>query len=230
MKVEIIAECGCNWSNLDQAKQMIKEAKKCGADLAKFQVFNLEVLKDYDEELKKKLIPLILNFESLKELIDYGKEIGITVFASVMHSSLVDMCEKAGMQIYKIRHKDRHNIELINKIKATGKRVIISISPIDVYDESYRDFDKLYCVPYYPTELKEISFNAFHFIQINGFSDHTIGIYSPIVATMMTSKDKFIIEKHFKISEDCIDANISLNPEEFSEMVKHLRKIEVLKL
>jgi sialic acid synthase SpsE len=35
-----------------------------------------------------------------------------------------------------------------------------------------------------------------------------------------------VIEKHFKLDDNCIDANISLNPKQFCEMVRNIKNFE----
>ena len=41
-----------------------------------------------------------------------------------------------------------------------------------------------------------------------GYSDHTNGIASPLYSIAVGSR---IIEKHFKIDEDCVDASVSID-------------------
>ena len=38
-----------------------------------------------------------------------------------------------------------------------------------------------------------------------------------------------IIEKHFKLNDDCVDAEVSITPSEFKEMVDKIRRVEAAK-
>ena len=88
----IIAEAGVNHNgSIKIAKQLAKSAKECGADIVKFQTFNVNGLvskyaemADYQkknlgvqESQKDMLKKLMLTQEEFLELVGYCKEIGI---------------------------------------------------------------------------------------------------------------------------------------------------------
>ena len=88
----IIAEAGVNHNgNLDIAKQLVLHAKRCGADIVKFQTAKLDALvskqaqmADYqrknigkEESQKEMLRKLLLPYEAFIELADYCKSVGI---------------------------------------------------------------------------------------------------------------------------------------------------------
>ena len=56
-----------------------------------------------------------------------------------------------------------------------------------------------------------------------GYSDHTNGIASPLYSIAVGSR---IIEKHFKIDEDCVDASVSIGMDVSKKMITEIRKIE----
>ena len=53
--------------------------------------------------------------------------------------------------------------------------------------------------------------------QIRGFSDHTKDISSSLA---MIAAGARVIEKHFKLDDDCIDAAFSLNPSQMETLCR----------
>ena len=62
---------------------------------------------------------------------------------------------------------------------------------------------------------------------VSGFSDHTLGSTAPIVAVSFGAK---VIEKHFILDKSIggVDADFSMDREEFAQMVKDIRDTEKL--
>ena len=63
-------------------------------------------------------------------------------------------------------------------------------------------------------------------LKINiGYSDHTLGILAPIIAV---SKGAKVIEKHITLNKKMSgpDHLASLEPDEFEEIVKNIKKFE----
>ena len=146
----LIAECCTNWIDLDMAKEMIGETKECGADLAKFQLYDVEIDKGmphYDWVKDREL-----SFPQAKMLFDYGAEIGMEVFFSVFGVKYVDWCEKIGVKRYKIASgmRDKSVWRAISRI---GKRAIISSSGIETFPYGILAI-MLYCEPGYPSDVK----------------------------------------------------------------------------
>ena len=91
----------------------------------------------------------------------------------------------------------------------------------------------MHCVSSYPVEKKEANLLAIktlkkHFKNcIIGYSDHTIGIFAPLVAVAFGAS---IIEKHFTldISTPGPDHKASLEPTTFRQMIKAIREVEQL--
>jgi len=89
----------------------------------------------------------------------------------------------------------------------------------------------LKCTSSYPAPIEEANLAmipdlAQRFGVITGLSDHTMGITSPVIATILGAK---VIEKHFILDRSIggPDASFSLNEKEFTEMVKAVREAEV---
>ena len=123
-----------------------------------------------------------------------------------------------------------------------GKPIIISTG-ITTFDEiqdavaicrgeGNNDIVLLKCTSAYPAALEDANLMTIPnlsetFGVISGFSDHTLGITAPIVATTLGAK---VIEKHFILDKSIggADADFSIDKQEFSEMINAIRDVEKL--
>jgi len=230
----IIAEAGVNHNgNIDRAKELVKTAKEIGADAVKFQTFwDLGCLKEY-ELTKKQWVDLKL----------YCDEIGIE-FMSTPHwgspycgykdedyevIDFVDTLVKRHKIASPYLTNRRYVIAIANKRKpiilSTGsiihKNRMATIAEINqALTWLYKmDITLLHCISKYP--LKSDNYSRVQKLRRFGVpvgvSDHTQNINIPSFP---------VIEKHFKLDDNCIDANVSLNPEQFKQMVDHVRNKE----
>lgn len=176
--MKIIAECGCNWDSLEQAKEMIRRSKEVGCFASKFQIYNEDVIKSslHFDFLKS----IMINKEIAEKLFNYGKSIKQEVFFSVMYPSAIEWLEnKIGVNYYKIRFADCQNEQIIKKIEKTKKpfflstnfkKKVISKSPNKII---------LYCSPHYPSlpYSYNIYFNDKLYLNKNtGISSHCKGL------------------------------------------------------
>jgi len=220
----LIAEIGQNHcGSMVLARRLIFEAKRNGADLAKFQLYDSK--KIYGEYQKSEL-----SKEQAFMLFNYGKEAGIEVFFSVFDVGRVRWCEEMGVKRYKIASRSNTDFDLIDAIIATNKPIIISVSSTPMIDANHptvRWFNKdpnlrlppidhLYCIPHYPTALDELHFRINSFAVYSGFSDHTLNLTASKVAISRGAK---IIERHFCINKQTgVDAPWSMTPSELREL------------
>ena len=241
-KILVIAECGINGGGIIEInKELILRAKDAGADVAKFQLYDVDALfpdkqiiaqnRNWYEEVKKTQ----LTKEQVFELAGYCREVGIEFFASAFDLERLSWLEEVGVKRHKIPNRYKSS-SILNAMRRTGKQIIISTYPDDPFIEwefwrgtctAAHDYKFLYCVSNYPTELKdlhfaEIKFDSNHF---NGLSDHTIGIETSIIAM---ARGATIIEKHFCLKRDNSNPDMvcSIEPNELKELVKFARKVE----
>ena len=242
---------------IEIAKETIKAAKDIGANAIKLQTYTADTLTlDCDNEdfiIKggtlwddRKLYDLYkeayLPWEWHKELFDYARSIDIDIFSSPFDKSAVDFLEQFNPSAYKIASFEITDYELIRYTASKGKPIIIStgIATIDeIQDavdicrkEGNNNIVLLKCTSAYPAALEDanlimIESLANTFDVISGFSDHTLGITAPIVATTLGAK---VIEKHFILDKSIggADADFSLDKKEFEQMIKAVRDTEKL--
>ena len=80
----LVAECGLNWDNLEQAKEMIELAKEADFDLCKFQLYNADVIRSCtNQEMRYKLIEHKLHPGHAGALFRHGRKHKIEVFFTV---------------------------------------------------------------------------------------------------------------------------------------------------
>ena len=243
--------------SLEIAKESIKAAKEAGANAIKLQTYTPDTItlncnkedfiikgetlwdgKTFYELYKEAYTP----WEWHEELFEYARSIGIDIFSTPFDKTAVDFLEQFNPIAYKIASFEITDYELVRYTASKGKPIIIStgIATIgeiqDVVnicrEEGNNNIILLKCTSSYPAPLEEANLAtipnlAGTFGVVAGFSDHTLGIVAPVVATTLGAK---VIEKHFILDKSLggPDASFSLDKEEFTHMVKTIRDAEKL--
>jgi len=255
--VYIIAELSANHEQkFDLAKQTIIAMKGAGADAVKLQSYLPEsITLDSDKSwfrtrndsiwagqrmydlFKKAYTPR----EWHKDLQKLSHSLNMDFFSSPFDLQDVDFLEDLNVLIYKIASPEIVDIPLIKKVAETGKPIIISSGAATEKDlklatETIRATGNdqiaiLKCTTAYPTPYSEVNLATIQKIKADfnvvvGLSDHTLGTTVPIAAVALGAK---IIEKHFVLDKNGngIDKEFSLEPKEFSQMVKSVREAEL---
>tara|TARA_B100000035_G_C20865523_1_gene493751 strand:- start:120 stop:806 length:687 start_codon:yes stop_codon:yes gene_type:complete len=217
-----IAEIGLNHNgNFNICHEMIKLAKKSGADIAKFQ-------------LGWKSLPHEINFldlERIKTLKKWADEFNIELMFSIFNKESLEMVKELNLEKYKIASRTVvGDIDLVKEIVNLKKKTFISLG---MWEEDYlpitgkENIDYLWCKSKYPTEPNDLknfpkNFKKSDFI---GYSDHSIGIDMPLVAISRGAK---VIEKHFTLDKSSTvvrDHVLSATPDEFKDLVNIGREI-----
>ena len=255
MKVNIIAEAGVNHNgNIVKAKKLALEAKKTGADFVKFQIFNPDALaldnlkktayqkkntKNKSENQYDMLKKLSLSHKDFSKLIKYCKKIDIKFLASVFDLTSLNYLKKN--KNYKIGSSEISNFFLLKEVARLNKKLIISTGMCDftsikkalnlLYKNGQdKKITLLHCNSAYPTPLSDANILTINelrnFFKISvGYSDHTLGKETVYAAVALGAE---VIEKHFTLNKKLKgpDHKISLDVNEFREMVKGIRNIE----
>jgi N-acetylneuraminate synthase/sialic acid synthase len=251
----VIAEVGHNHQgNLDTAKDMFRVAKECGADAVKLQkrsnraLYTKEMFnKPYDHENSYGKIygehreALEFGADEYTQLLDYSKEMGITMFSTAFDFESVDFLEKQGMPAYKIASGDVKNIPLLTYVAESRKPIFLSTGGATIEDVQ-RAYDAimpvnenlclLQCTSGYPAKFEELNLNVIRTYRkrfpniIVGLSSHDNGIAMPVAGYMLGAG---VIEKHFTLNRTWkgTDHAFSLNPGGLRKMVRDLRRARV---
>jgi N-acetylneuraminate synthase/N,N'-diacetyllegionaminate synthase len=218
---EIIAEIGQNHNgDMSVAAELIREAKRAGADVAKFQVYDARALFppkaqnpwfDYNCSTE-------LTRDDVSRLAEVCDEVGIEFMASVFDVERIAWLEDVGVRRYKIASRSINDKELIAAVAATGKPIIASLGwwkepQFPSIDAARVDY--LYCVAKYPAPLGDLALETVDFERHAGFSDHSIGITAACASFVLGAR---ILEKHMTLDKDAYgpDHACSMTPRELA--------------
>ena len=181
--------------SMNEAKRMVLQSKIGGADFVKIQLYDSKKLFNNTDRLY-----LQFSKEEFFEIVNYSRNLGIEIFASIFDEEKIKWCEDMDINYYKIASRTvKEDKNLCKKIIQTGKTVFVSLGMHDYKKKGLPFKNKnviyFYCVSKYPTNLNEINMPDFKENKlIQGFSDHTIGIGACIYAVSRGAK---YLEKHF---------------------------------
>lgn len=250
----IIAEAGINHNgNIEIAKKLILEAKKCGCNAIKLQSFlpNSRVSKkvkseryvekviNTEESISELFNKTSLNFKDQEKLFKYANKIKMEIISTPFDFESVDFLEKMKVSFYKIASMDLTNIPLIEYVASKMKPVIISTGMSKLYeiDETVNAFKNtgnsnlilLHCNSSYPSSSEEINLKFMENLKKIypipiGYSDHSEDLLSSTVAL---SRGANIIERHFTLDKkmEGPDHILSSVPIEMKKLVSYSKEI-----
>lgn len=241
MSVKIIAEIGSNWHTLDDCMMSISQAKACGVDAVKFQLYSEVELYGFREgyyrivEKNTGRVAYELPPEWLPKLKGKADAVGIEFMVTAFSPEGYDLVNQY-VDTHKVASSEMCHVRILERLRSYGKPVILSTGAQHAEDISRAvaalegvPVTLLYCVPEYPArsvDLIEMGILRDTFGLPVGYSDHTVdSIDIPRLAAELGAT---VIEKHVNFTEhtDTPDAPHSLNGEEFKRMVHVLRDTE----
>ena len=215
-KLIFIAEIGLNHNgNFDLCFELIKQAKVAGANIVKFQLGWRDKPNEMNQFDKKRI----------SQLIDWAKYFEIELLFSIISENAWELIKPFKFKKFKIASRTvKHDMDLAKKILKVSKETIISLGMWDKKKPPFPNNKKifyLWCLSKYPCEPRDLknlpkNFNKSHYY---GYSDHSIGIETSILAISRGAK---IVEKHFTLDKSNTiirDHSLSATPEEFRQMV-----------
>lgn len=252
----IIAEAGVNHNGqIRLAYKLIDAAKNAGADAVKFQTFKTEKIltrrasmAEYQKENLgtndtqfEMIKALELSFEDFANLKSYAESIGIAFLSTPDDEDSLDfLADQLALSWIKVGSGEVTNLPFLRRIAAKQKPIILStgMSTLGEVERAIRtlqvlnqqDLVLLHCTTNYPCPPQEVNLSAMLTMKraFNirvGYSDHTIGNEVPVAAVALGAE---FIEKHLTLDKSMVgpDHRASLEPKEFSEMVRQIRAIE----
>lgn len=227
--VLIIAECGSNWrfgdktryhvgegeftpDELMNAYRMIRAAKECGADAAKFQWVSSpgELMKrrgEKDDEETRRVYSYV-HFDPswlplLKAECDrVGIEFMCTAYLPQDVAVIAPFVKR-----FKVAAKEQGDKGLCFEIDKHAKPVVVSFHK-QVSSVYWHNASLLWCVSKYPCPLEEIGIKRVR--GASGLSDHTGHV---LTGAMAVANDARIIESHVRLHDtprECPDYGHSL--------------------
>jgi N,N'-diacetyllegionaminate synthase len=250
-----IAEAGANHEgDLKKAFKLIDAAVFAKADSIKFQTYTASKLvtktapKYWDDGIKGETqFDVFSKLDTLKksdwqEIFNYAEKKEITCFSTPFDEDSVELLYSLGVEAFKIASADITHIPLIKKIASKGIPIFMSTgmaSDEDIMDavqtiknQGNENIILMHCMTSYPTPIENANLEMIKTMTekfsdcVIGYSDHTIGIDIPVFSSLYGSK---CIEKHFTFDTKLTtsrDHRLSLNQDEFRQMVEKLQLVE----
>ena len=254
--VFVIAEMSANHlMDFDRAVKIMKAAKDAGADAVKIQTYTPDTITlDSDDPcfqitqgtiwdgttLHKLYETAYSPWEWQPKLMKIAQDMGLIFFSSPFDLSSIDFLEEMNVPAYKVASFEITDIPFIRKIARLGKPILMStgiayLADIELALKTCREAGNenvilLKCTSAYPAPYEEINLKTIPsmgevFGCLTGLSDHTMGSAVAGAGVALGAK---VVEKHLTLrrADGGADAAFSMEPEEFKEMVEHIRQIE----
>lgn len=253
----VIAEAGVNHNgDVGMALDLVRAAKRAGADCIKFQTFTAERVitpaapkaryqlrnTSADESQFAMLQALELPTDAYEPLLALCADLDI-VFMSTPYS-MEDVSFLAALGVDAIKLASIHAAEpaFLAAAARKGRPLILStgmatMSEVGRAVDAMRgagldEFVLLQCTTDYPARLADANLKAMAtmrdaFQAMIGYSDHTEGDTAPIAAVALGAQ---VIEKHFTLDRRLPgpDQSTSLEPDGFARLVSRIRETEVV--
>ena len=225
-EVFVIAEVGVNYDNdMTLAEEMIKAAKRAGADAVKFQTYTpskivaIESPKYWEDDKPKETQFEFFKrsntfyHEETRELASHCNANDIPFMSTPFDLDSVSLLEELEVPAYKIASADITNFPLLRAVAKIGKPMLLStgassIGEIEtatrlIEDEGNSDIVLLHCILSYPTPYEHSNLrmiqnlrDVFPNYEV-GWSDHVIPDESLVIPLVAAVMGATVIEKHF---------------------------------
>lgn len=216
----LVAEVGLNHNgDWDLAHELIRQAKRSGADIAKFQ-FGWRCGPGEINEMDAR---------QRRRLKSWCEEEGIEMMASLITEEALEWARELDLPRYKVASRtvvDRP--ELCRKILSDGKPTFVSLGMWDQPEFPFGPPDGkrlfyLYCRSKYPASWSDLAGFPDRFEESGyyGYSDHCLGLCACFLAI---ARGAGYLEKHFtmdKASTVIRDHALSATPEELKLLADH---------
>lgn len=250
--VFVIAEIGINHNGSEAiARGLQSAAAEAGADAVKYQVGDPERYVSSDrwdtprQLADGSIVPYIeyrksmeLGDDELRSLKRHAESLGLEWFASPLDVSAVDRLEALDVPCYKIASPMVTDTDLLKRVKATGRPVLMSSgmsTPYQIHEGLIAlhgaEVALLHCTSEYPCPPEHNNLRCIPAMRARwdltiGYSGHEIGIPESLAAVALGAS---IVERHITLSRAMwgSDHGASLEPEGFRRMVGYIRTIEV---
>jgi N-acetylneuraminate synthase len=249
--VFIAAEIGINHNgSLDDAKKLIEAAAAAGADAVKFQKRTPEICVPDDQKQIMRDTPwgrmsyldyrYKVEFDrgQYLELGEHAKKYNLEIFASPWDIESVDFLTSIDHNAIKIASASLTDLELLKKVKETGKLIIAStgmstMSEITSAMEALGTDNLVLChaTSAYPCSVNELNLKMIHTLQSKfgvpvGYSGHEVGLATTLAAVAMGA---VFIERHITLDRTLwgSDQAASVEPVGFAKLVRDIRSIEL---
>ena len=228
-----IAELGSNPAPFTRKRlnQYLIHAKFAGADAVKIQLFRATHFPPEERDAKQQLeFPR----EHFEWFLDRARFYILRVGASVFDMDAIDLCVRLGTDFIKLATREQSN-RALREYSQTFKGPIFR--SVNFHSVIYQELRlprevTLGCIPEYPVKLSaRLLTSMYAKLRIQGYlqepwgwSSHSYGEGNRDVK-MAAICGAAAIEKHFKLSDDDLEADWSLNMRQWREMERMLKNV-----
>lgn len=184
---------------------------------------------------------LELNDEEHFEVYKHSKSLGLEFVETLCAVGCLSMLKLFTPDKLKVASRDLTNLPLLSALAETKIPIILSTGmagkkelddALGVITKYHNAISILHCVSQYPTHPENVNLKTITYLQKHypmytiGYSDHTIGISTPVAAVAMGAA---IIEKHITLDRKMkgTDQAGSLGIDGINRMVRDIRVMEM---
>lgn len=254
----VILEAGINHNGeIDKAFEMIRLAKRLGADAVKFQTFKADefvsdpmlmfTYRSQGREVTESMREMFRRHEFSRESWFAIKKAcddeGILFLSTPQNRSDLDLLLELGIPAIKVGSDDFSNLPLLRDYASTGLPLLLSCGMADLAEvhqslEAAGTLDGhptvlLLCTSQYPTPPADVNLRKLRTLAqafpmvVTGFSDHTQG---PLASSLALALGARLFEKHFTLAHDLPgpDHWFSEDPAGAAEWIASIHKAEAM--
>ncbi len=202
--------------NFSLIYELIRQSKFSGATVCKFQLG----WRDQPGEINQ------LDIEKINQIIEWCEYFAVEPMFSIISENAYDLFKQTKLNKIKIASRSlKYDFKMVEKIvnENQDKEIYMSLGMWDKKEKPFnnKNIKYLYCISKYPTFIKDLANfpKEFSDKDLIGYSDHTIGIETCLIAISRGAK---VIEKHFTLDKSNTtirDHALSATPEEFRILV-----------
>lgn len=237
----IIAEIGINHEgSVERCADMIKAFARAGADAIKLQTVDADKSYAPDTESYQLFKAASLSPAETENMFTLARQCGVESFTTSGDLHSLEWVDKLNPVAHKISSGLLTCLPIVEAtckkrrpvLMSTGMSDSASIEPTIAITREYGCAVALFqCTSEYPCPPEKLNLGTIQFLKEKfnlpvGFSDHSIGTE---MAYLSVAAGASLIEKHvsFDKKRPSFDHGISLEADEFAEMVKKIRLAEV---
>ena len=243
-RIYVIAEiANAHSGSIKKLKSLVEKTVKTVTDAIKFQFHKVDELLVPNHPEYKLFKKLEIPDSEWKKVFTFLKKNNVKIFTDVFSVKRAKFANNLGCNAFKIHSSDTNNIDLLEYVVSTKKPILLSCagSKLNEIDNAINLIKKtsnsqiilMHSFQAFPTKISQINLHRITSLRQRyhlpvGYMDHIDGnselaLYLPLLAIGLGSN---IIEKHITLNRNLkeIDYQSSLNPDEFSRMIKILKK------
>lgn len=201
-----------------------QSAHQVGADAVKIQLWRVEHFPIEEQKRKRRLeFPM----DKLSSFVKTAHDLYLLAGASVFDEEAVRLASEH-CDFIKLAAREQYNSDLIFKAFSQNKQVMRSVSDLAFRAGHSNTITTLFAVQVYPTPIALALYWLIRFSMHCkrsgyrwGWSSHTRSALDCVVAARLGAS---VIEKHFALMPEDIEAGHSLLPDAFGRMVRDIRR------